>query len=119
MLRHTPHENAAFEMSDDDWLRLLKQARTIFGDRLTSVILTGRGHPMLEIPSFNANLDDRIALATALDIAKGLLDLEGKATVQAWFVGMNPMLQDRSPAVVVRSEPDLVREAALQFAAYG
>jgi hypothetical protein len=107
-------------IADARWKRLLKQAREIFGDRLTAVILTGERQPVFDFAAAaNLNQSDRGVLVAALEIANSLLKLEGKTTVQAWFVGMNPMLEDRPPALVVRTDPESVREAAQHFAAYG
>jgi hypothetical protein len=98
----------------------LKQARDVFGDRLTAVILTGERQPVFDLGALaKSTQSNRGALMAALDIARDLLELESKSTVQAWFVGMNPMLEDRAPALVVRSDPDSVRDAAQHFAAYG
>jgi hypothetical protein len=113
-------ERTQAAIADANWLRLLKQAREVFGDRLTAVILTGERQSVFELSAAaNASQSDRGVLIAALDIAKSLLDLEGKTTVQAWFVGLNPMLEDRAPALVVRTDPELVRDAAQRFAAYG
>lgn len=98
----------------------MKQAREIFGDRLTAVILTGERQPTFDVGALaNTTQRNRGALKAALAIAQDLLMLESKSTVQAWFVGINPMLEDRAPALVVRSDPDSVRDAAQHFAAYG
>jgi hypothetical protein len=103
------------------WPELLRLARELFGERLTAVILTGDSRPGLAPESDFASPReiDRAALGVALEIAEKLLALETKPTIQAWFVGKNTLLDDRSPALVVRSDPDAVRRAARQFAAYG
>jgi hypothetical protein len=39
--------------------------------------------------------------------------------VRAWFMGMNPELDDQAPARVLRREPERVLQAARQFLAGG
>lgn len=109
---------------------LLSRAREIFGDALTLVVLTGRKEQEQEAAPAR-NLDLNLALAaladrqnahslrTAVDIAQELLEVEAKSTVQAWFVGQNPLLDDRAPALIVRTDPDAVWDAAKHFVAYG
>ena len=41
-----------------------------------------------------------------------------KETVQAWFVGMNPHLKGKSPAVVIGQDPITVLNAAKAFVQY-
>jgi hypothetical protein len=63
-------------------------------------------------------------LRTAFYIAGLLSEREGSATVQSWFPGMNPQLDDRSPAWVLRENPldEVARDvisAARAFAVIG
>jgi hypothetical protein len=44
-------------------------------------------------------------LRTALRIALFLADHDSRGVVQAWFQGLNPQLNDVSPARLLRSEP--------------
>lgn len=103
------------------WLELLEQAQEVFGVRLTNVILTGERQRSAKVATdlSHRSKADRAALRVALEIARSLLDLEATTTIQAWFVGKNAMLDDRAPALVVRTDPDAVRDAARHFAAYG
>jgi hypothetical protein len=39
--------------------------------------------------------------------------------VQAWLLGMNPLLDDRAPAVVLSEDPAAVMRAARYFVANG
>jgi hypothetical protein len=119
MVSQPKRERPSAPIADANWSRVLKQARDVFGDRLTAVILTGERQPVFDFGALTRTTQsNRGALTAALDIARGLLELESKSTVQAWYVGMNPMLEDRAPALVVRSDPDSVRDAAQHFAAY-
>lgn len=63
-------------------------------------------------------------LRTALQTAKALQYREAPSVIQAWFQGMNPRLDDRSPARVLReadidAEGPLVLSAARVFAQHG
>jgi hypothetical protein len=100
---------------------LLARALEIFGDALTTVILTG-GERKLRGKERELALRNeacRSALTIAMEIAEELLELEAKPTIQAWFVGKNQMLGDRAPALAFRTAPDAVRIAAQRFVAYG
>jgi hypothetical protein len=58
-------------------------------------------------------------LRETLRIAEFLLQEEPPEIVRAWFVGLNPLLDDRSPALVVAEEPIEVMRAARSFLATG
>jgi len=63
-------------------------------------------------------------LRVAYHVAGLLYEREGKATVQSWFQGMNPQLDDNAPARLLRDEPldvagPQVVAAARAFAAVG
>ena len=44
-------------------------------------------------------------LRTAYFVAALLREREGAATVQSWFKGMNPQLDDQAPALLLRDQP--------------
>jgi RNA polymerase sigma factor (sigma-70 family) len=52
-------------------------------------------------------------------IVQLLLQVETPQAVRAWFLGMNPELDDRAPALMLADEPEVVAEAARNFAAAG
>ena len=59
-------------------------------------------------------------LRTAYEITQLLLQEEGASTVRAWFLGMDPYLEDRSPAETLRGgQHKEALEAALVFLANG
>ncbi len=67
---------------------------------------------------------DLARLRLAYQIAALLGERDSPAVVQAWFVGLNPSLADRSPARVLREQSlddagPQVLAAARQFAAVG
>lgn len=45
-----------------------------------------------------AREDNELRLRTAYEIAQLLLQFDSPQTVRAWFIGLNPQLDDRSPA---------------------
>ena len=58
-------------------------------------------------------------LRHAFQIVQLLLQYESAETVRAWFLGMNPELADRAPALVLAEDPISVLQAARVFLAYG
>lgn len=59
-------------------------------------------------------------LRAAYGIVRLLAHFDGTATIRGWFLGMNPLLDDVSPAELLRAgEVGRVRAAALAFAAGG
>jgi hypothetical protein len=52
-------------------------------------------------------------------VAEYLLQAESRPTVRAWFLGMNPQLDDRAPALVIAERPTEVLQAARAFLAGG
>jgi hypothetical protein len=58
-------------------------------------------------------------LRETLRIADFLLQEEPPEIVRAWFVGLNPILDDRPPALVVAEDPGQVMSAARSFLATG
>jgi hypothetical protein len=58
-------------------------------------------------------------LRQAFQIAQLLLQHESAETIRAWFMGMNPDLDDRAPALVLAENPQHVLQAARVFLAHG
>lgn len=58
-------------------------------------------------------------LRDAFHVAQLLVQAESPRAVRSWFLGMNPELDDRAPALVLADEPELVAEAAQIFLATG
>lgn len=52
-----------------------------------------------------------------LDAVRTLAVKEGRGTIRAWFIGSNPYLSDRSPAITLSIEPSRVLGAARNFVA--
>ncbi len=58
-------------------------------------------------------------LRSAVQVLELLLGVENPETIRAWFTGMNPLLDDESPAAVFAENPKRVLEAARAFLANG
>ena len=63
--------------------------------------------------------DTEQRLRNAYQIVQLLLERESAETVRAWFVGMNPDLEDQAPALVLGKDPLGVLQAARSFLAHG
>jgi hypothetical protein len=59
------------------------------------------------------------SLRHAYRIARLLKQVESPQTIRAWFVGMNPLLDDEAPAELLSKEPVRVLQAARAFLAGG
>ena len=58
-------------------------------------------------------------LRDAYHITQLLLQSEDSETLRAWFIGMNPSLDDQAPALLLADNPQAVLGAARNFLAYG
>lgn len=58
-------------------------------------------------------------LRHAFHITQLLLQQESAETVRAWFIGMNPDLDDQAPALLLAEDPHAVLLAARNFLANG
>jgi hypothetical protein len=63
--------------------------------------------------------DTALRLRHAYQVVQLLLEYESAETVRAWFLGMNPELGDRSPALVLADDPTSAMQAARVFLAHG
>jgi hypothetical protein len=100
---------------------LLRRARNLFGERLAEVILTHRPERLdgLEAAAARLSPSELDPLVEAVRIADWLHDVAGTETIQAWFVGNNPLLNDEEPVLAIRTDPGAVWNAAKHFVAYG
>lgn len=56
-------------------------------------------------------------LKAVYEIVKELVGMESAGIVIPWFMGMNPYLEDQSPAMMIAVDSQAVREAAQAFIA--
>lgn len=105
----------------DERLRLLARARDVFGDPLAEVILTHAPEHLIGLSAAAATRSDEdlMPLRNAVMIAHDLSKRASASTIRAWFVGLNTSLDDQEPALVVRDNPNAVRDAARAFLASG
>lgn len=98
--------------------------QAIFGQPLTA-LLAGIDNPKTvgrwargqsPHPGNLARLRNAYHIATLLELG------DSPQMVQSWFMGMNPLLDDRAPALVLADQPDeapRVMQAARTFLAHG
>lgn len=87
---------------------LVSKLREILGAKLVAYI-GGVSHTRLVREWANGDREPSAKIVQRLRVAyhvAGLLnEREGKATVQSWFQGSNPQLDDEAPARLLRVEP--------------
>jgi hypothetical protein len=101
---------------------MVRYLQDALGSRLTTLLLSVTDGRMLDDwargkKSPDSNVERR--LRDAFRITELLLQEEAPQAVSSWFLGMNPELDDRAPALVLADEPELVAEAAGIFVATG
>ena len=88
---------------------LVEQLRSLLGARLTAYLgavkETRAVHEWVSGERTPSELTQH-RLRTALQVAIVVADADGPTVAQAWFQGLNPQLEDRSPARLLR-EGDL------------
>ncbi len=107
---------------------LVQQLRELLGSRLVAYLggvkQTRTVRDWAEGTRQIQSGDDELRLRTALQAALMLASRDEPGVIQAWFQGLNPQLEDRSPAAVLR-DGDIetagrtVLSAARAFAAVG
>ena len=101
---------------------LVRSLQDVLGQRLVAVIAgvsdvkaVGKWARGERAPHPEAEL----RLRHAFHVTQLLLPRESAETVRAWFVGMNPDLDDRAPALLLGDDPQAVLLAARNFLANG
>ncbi len=94
----------------------------LFGPDLTALMLGAAAPGIVERYALGeehppAEISERMRVT--YEIAALLEHVESPAIVRAWFMGMNPQLNDQAPAQALRDDPRQVLEAARQFLAEG
>ena len=95
--------------------------RQVLGDEVT-ILVAGVGNPSVVDRwvrgAGHPDLEAERRMRNALRVVDFLLQQEHPDTIRAWFVGLNPDLDDRVPARVIADEPDEVILAAGTFMAH-
>jgi hypothetical protein len=98
---------------------LVDELRTLLGSRLVAYLggvkETRAVHEWAEDARRPGTATEQ-RLRTALRVAVPIAEADGEAVAQAWFQGLNPQLDDRSPARLLR-EGDLDEVGPLVIAA--
>jgi len=96
--------------------------QTVLGQRLTALIGGVRDPKLVAEWVRGARTppaETQARLRSAWDVTRLLLQADAPDTIRAWFIGMDPFLDDQPPAVVMASDPDRVLRAAHSFLATG
>jgi hypothetical protein len=95
---------------------------SVFGRRLTAAMLgiadpkaVGRYARGSQKPQ--AEVERTLRAIYQITVLIG--QVESDQAIRAWFLGMNPHLDDHAPAGLVRDEPEQVMQAARLFVANG
>jgi hypothetical protein len=96
--------------------------REVLGPKVMAVLTDGAGEAVLDSwqsgeTEPTSGIRDR--LITAWEATEMLLEVERPSIIRAWFGGLNPVLEDRPPAMVVAEDPESFMAAAREFRAYG
>jgi hypothetical protein len=96
--------------------------QSLLGQKVTAAIVGvddptnvggwARGEPLVET-------DVERRLRNTFRIAALLMQADTPDTVRAWFLGMNPLLEDRAPAELIADDPLRVLQAARAFMVTG
>lgn len=102
-------------------MELIASAQELLGDPLAEVILTHDPDHLTGLMwAMRVRSDEEIEpLREAVSIADYLSAKEANSVIRIWFAGLNPMLGDREPALVIRENPQAVRNAAQAHLASG
>lgn len=101
---------------------MLRSLRSSLGAPLTAALIgVGSVAGVSDLIAGRATIDRSTErrLRDAYSVAHSLLEVESPDTVRAWLLGMNPLLDDRAPAVVLAEDPAAVHRAARYFVANG
>jgi hypothetical protein len=120
-------QKCSAEAARMDFSRIVDALQNILGTKLVAYIASVQDTRTVRAWASGTPVknDERVArLRLAYEIALCMDKIEGHATTQAWFQGLNPLLGDARPARLLR-EGDLdtdgprVREAERAFLAHG
>lgn len=94
----------------------------LFGQKLTA-LMVGSRDPKAVGKWARGEREPHVEIADRLrsvfQVTELLVQVESRETVRAWFMGMNPQLDDRAPALVIADQPAEVIRAARAFLAGG
>ena len=103
-----------------DLPQLIRSLQDVLGQRLVAVVAgvsDAKAVGKWAKGERSPHPDTERRLRDAFQDAQLLLQRESADTVRAWFIGMNPGLDDRAPALVLAEQPQEVLQAAHSFLA--
>jgi hypothetical protein len=104
---------------------VVQELADVLGRRLTAFIGGAKSLTEVEIGIANKTItsDAQFRLRTGLELTRILLSREQKDVVQAWFIGLNPLLRDSPVLMLAQRDPATTREplvrASLAFLTKG
>ena len=101
---------------------LVRSLQDVLGQRLVAVIAGVNNTKIVgkwARGELSPDLEAERRLRDAYHITQLLLQEECADTIRAWFIGMNPSLDDQAPALLLAENPQAVLGAARNFLAYG
>lgn len=101
---------------------IARYVEDVLGQRLTAVVAgTSDAKAVSKWASGkrSPHPDAERNLRHAFHVVQLLMQRESAETVRAWFVGMNPDLDDAAPAILLADDPARVLQAARSFLANG
>lgn len=103
-----------------DMAQLIRSLQDVLGQRLVAVVAGVRDAKAVSKwakGERSPHPDAELRLRNAYQVTQLLLQKESAETVRAWFVGMNPVLDDQAPALAIAEQPQDVLQAARSFLA--
>lgn len=101
---------------------IARYVEDVLGQRLTAVVVgtsDAKAVSKWAGGKRSPNPDAERNLRHAFHVVQLLMQSESAETVRAWFIGMNPDLDDTAPALVLADDPARVLQAARSFLANG
>lgn len=106
-----------------DLIDIIAQLRENLGAHLLALMVKRHARTVdrwLTDPDRSIDFETERRLRAAFQVYQEILTVEAPPTIRAWFIGMNPQLEDRSPAEAI-ADNDLkaVMAAARSFTRAG
>lgn len=122
MTTTTPEKHAHAQAVRASVPEMAKALQALLGQKVTAVIADVRDPKAVGAWARGERVPHTTTqrrLFEAYQILMLLRTKESDEAIRLWFMGTNPQLEDRAPAVVIGNEPDLVKRAAREFLVHG
>ena len=97
---------------------LARELRQVLGPELTALIAESAGTAEIADAKPTSPRETTQRLEAAHQIVELLRGLESPEGIRAWFLGLNPLLDDTPPAIALATDPDAVLKTAHALAAH-